>query len=178
MKYIFFPGNSFSNKEWIYTLSKEFLSEDKIILNYNHWGTEKRQIDFNKELEKIKLLNIQEDCIAICKSAGCYLSYLSSKNNYLNINKFIFIGYPYLWLENLKFNPIDALKYSNDRLLILQKENDPVAGYTDLTKILEEEGIKADIMEYERIGEDNYTHDYEDTKYLMKKIEKYLNEKY
>lgn len=175
MKYIFFPGNNFSNKKWIYTLSKKFLSEDRTILNYSHWETGERQIDFNKELEKIKVLNIQEDCIAICKSAGCYLSYLSSKNNYLNIKKFIFIGYPYLWLENLNFNPIEALEYSNERLLIIQKENDPVIGYADLTKILEEKGIKADIIKYKKIGEDYNTHDYEDTKYLMEEIEKYLN---
>ena len=175
MKYIFFPGNTISHKEWIHTLSKEFASKDKIILNYSHWETGDRLIDFNKELEKVKQLNIQEDCVAICKSAGCYLSYLSSKNNYLNINKFIFIGYPYLWLENLKLNPIEALEYSNEKLLIIQKEKDPVIGYAELAKILEEKGLKADIMKYERIGEDNNTHDYEDTRYLVEEIEKYVD---
>jgi len=178
MKYIFFPGNSISNKEWIHTLSNEFRSKDTMVLNYDHWEMGEKLIDFNKELEKIKLLNIKDDCIAICKSAGCYLSYLSSKNNYLNVNRFVFIGYPYLWLENQKFNPIETLKYADEKLVIIQKEKDPAIWYADLTKILEEKGIKINVIRYERMGEDNNTHNYEDTKYLKKEIKKYLDKQY
>jgi hypothetical protein len=175
MKYIFFPGNSISNKEWINSFSLEFNNQDKTVLSYNHWDTGEKQINFNKELEKIRLLDFQEDCVAICKSAGCYLSYLASKNKFLNINKFVFIGYPYFWLENLKLNPMEALNYSNDRVLIIQKEMDLVIGYYDISRILDENNIKVEIIKYEREGEAVDTHHYEDTKYLKEMIEEYLN---
>lgn len=151
-------------------------NQDKIVFNYNHWETNENQINFDEEVEKIKLLDIQEDCIAICKSAGCYLSYLSYKNNYLKIKKFIFIGYPYLWLGNLNLNPREALEYTSKNLLIIQKEKDPVIGYEDLTKVIKEKrNISADIIKYEKDGEANNTHNYEDTSYIMRIIEKYLN---
>jgi hypothetical protein len=174
MKYIFFPGNSVFNKEWIYTLSEEFTNKDKIVLNYNHWETGEKQISFDDEVEKIKGLDIQEDCIAICKSAGSYLSYLSSKSNFLNIGKFVFIGYPYIWLENLNINPLEALEYTGKRLLIIQKERDPVIGWKQLMNIVQERGIDANIIKYERDNEDNNTHSYEDIDYLAEIIKKYL----
>lgn len=175
MQYIFFPGNSISNKEWMNTLSLEFNSRDNLVLSYTHWDKGDKQIDFNQELEKIKLLNIENDCIAICKSAGCYLSYLASKKNFLNIKKFVFIGYPYLWLENLKLNPTEALNYSNNNVLIIQKEKDPVIGYEELSKRLRENSIKGEVIKYVRKGGAIDTHHYEDTGYLKKIIKENLN---
>jgi len=175
MKHIFFPGNSISNKDWINNLSRDFSYKDKLILNYDHWRTGNKQIDFGNEVTKIKKLGINNDCIAICKSAGCYLSYLSSKNGCLNIKKFIFIGYPYLWLKKLNIDPLEALEYLGDKLLVIQKEDDPVIGWEALLKIMEKQNFQTNIVKYKKLGEDDNTHSYDDTRYLVELVEEYLN---
>ena len=100
-----------------------------------------------------------------------FLNY--SKNNYLNIKKFIFIGYPYLWLEDLRLDPLEALKFLNDKILIIQKKKDPVIGSEELVKILNENNIQEKLIKYTRKGEPDDTHSYDDTKFLMEVIEEY-----
>lgn len=165
MKYIFFPGNSSHNREWIDRLAAEF-NHEKTVIHYEHWSSADKDIDFDLETDKISKLNITEDCIAICKSAGCYLSYILQKKNILNIKKYIFIGFPYSWLEMKDIKPIEMLKDIDQGVTILQKSKDPAMYYEQLDRIIKENNIEAKLMEYTRTGEPIDNHQYEDTKYL------------
>jgi hypothetical protein len=175
MKYIFFPGNSARNKEWIDSLASQFSNSPKEIIHYSHWYNEEESIDFEIELDKVEKLNIKDDCIAVSKSAGCYLSYLSQKRNILNIQRYIFIGFPYSWLEMKGFNPVEVLKKTGENLLIIQKGKDPAMSFDKLKNIIEENGISAEMIEYKRGGEPIDNHSYEDLEYLKETIDSFVN---
>jgi hypothetical protein len=165
MKYIFLPGNSSHNKEWIDRLAGEF-NQEKTVIHYRHWSSGDKDIDIDFETDRISKLNITEDCIAVCKSAGCYLSYTLQKRNILNIKKFVFIGFPYSWLEMKDINPVDMLKGIDTEVIIIQKSKDPAIQYEQLDRIIKENNIDARLIEYTREGEPEDNHSYEDTKYL------------
>ena len=171
MRYIFLPGNSSHNKEWIDSLAKAFTQGDKTIIYYNHWDIEDGFIDFDFELRKIKELNITEECVAICKSAGCVLSIKAYKKTYFNIDKFIFIGFPYYWARN-RGEDLEELLASIDRpTLFIQKPKDPAIPFTELKEIAEKRNMKASFIEYARVGEVCDNHNYDDIKFLQAEIE-------
>lgn len=132
-------------------------------------------IDFDLELKRVGELNINDSCIAVCKSAGCYLSYLVDKENILNIKKYIFIGFPYNWLEKREINPVEMLKEIEKETLIIQKSEDPEISFDKLKTIIEKNSFNTKIIEYKREGEPLNNHSYEDIKYLKEIIDSFTD---
>jgi hypothetical protein len=173
MKYVFFPGNSARNKIWIDSLANQFTDLSKEVVHYSHWENGQESIDFQLELDKVREINIKDDCIAICKSAGCYLSYIANKENVLDIQKYIFIGFPYSWFEMKDINPIEMLKDIDKEILIIQKSEDPAMPFGKLKSIIRKNSINAKMIEYNREGEPVDNHSYEDVKYLKETIDSF-----
>lgn len=173
MKYVFFPENSAKNRIWIDSLANQFTDLPKEVIHYSHWESGEDSIDFQLELEKVRELNIKDDCIAVSKSAGCYLSYIANKENVLDIQKYIFIGFPYSWFEMKDINPIEMLKDIEKEILIIQKSEDPAMPFDQLEKILENNDINVKMIKYNREGEPVDNHSYEDVKYLKETIDSF-----
>jgi len=174
MKYIFFPGNTPEHKEWCESLQATFNTTGSLMIYYDHWKTG-GSVVWNTELEKIKRLNIAEECVAVCKSAGCMLSMLAFSKGYLNIKKFVFIGFPYLWLKGRGDDVDSLLKNWTQPSLFIQKPYDPVMPYTSL-KILVGKLPKAYTVEYLREGESNDDHSYKDVHYLHDLIVRFVKQ--
>jgi len=175
MEYIFLPGNSAKNRVWIDSLANQFNKDSKEIIHYSHWESGEEDINFELELNKLRKLNIKDDCIAVCKSAGSYLSYIANKENVLNIKKYIFIGFPYSWLEMKGIDPIEMLKEIDKEVLIIQKSKDPAIPFEKLKIIIEKNVINAKMIEYTREGEPLNNHSYEDIEYLKEIIYSFVS---
>lgn len=175
MKYIFLPGNSAKNRVWIDSLANQFNKDSKEIIHYSHWESGEEDINFELELNKLRKLNIKDDCIAVCKSAGSYLSYIANKENVLNIKKYIFIGFPYSWLEMKGIDPVEMFKAIDQEVLIIQKREDPAIPFEKLKIIIEKNGINAKMIEYIREGEPLNNHSYEDIEYLKEIIYSFVS---
>ena len=164
MKYLFLPGNSKNNKDWIDSLSEEF-SKPQNVVHYNHWKSGEDNIDFNIELEKISKLENSDDYTVIAKSAGCILALMIEKGEFLNIKEFFFIGFPMFYIKNREINIKELLK-TNKPITFIQKEKDFQIGFEDLKKEISNIKQNANFVLYHKEGEPDDNHHYEDTKYL------------
>ena len=165
MKYMFLPGNSASNKEWIDRLALEF-DEPKEVLYYNHWSENKKDLDFNTELRILSTLP-KEDYIVIAKSAGCVLALKAVEEGILRVRKCFFIGFPILYISKLDIN-IESLLDNDIETIFIQKSKDYQIGFDDLKKQISKVKKNSRFILYERGGEPNDNHHYEDTSYLKK----------
>lgn len=176
MKILFLPGNSKRNKEWVNQLAKDTHTKlEKNTHYYNHWETGEETIDFDKELFNLKTTLSKDKYLVVAKSAGCALSLMAYKQGIVNVHKFIFIGYPYTWLEMLKIDPIDLLKDINQEILFIQKPLDPAIPFSELEEKMKNLKSSFRFLEYKRVGENINNHRYEDTKYIGEMITKSLN---
>jgi len=176
MKILFLPGNSEHNKEWVNQLANDTHTKlEKNTYYYNHWETGEETIDFDTELLNLKITLSKDKYLIVAKSAGCALSLMAFKQGITDIYKFIFIGYPYTWLEMLKIDPIDLLKDISKEILFIQKPLDPAIPFLKLKESIGEVNDSFSFLEYERVGESIDNHRYEDTKYLGEIVSRSLN---
>lgn len=164
MKYLFLPGNSKNNKDWIDKLSEEF-SSPKNVIYYNHWESGEDNIDFNIELEKISQLENSDEYTVIAKSAGCILALMLEKEKILNIKEFFFIGFPMFYIKNRNINVEELLKIEVP-ITFIQKEKDFQIGFKDLKKEISDIKPNANFVLYHKEGETDDNHHYEDAQYL------------
>ena len=171
--YLFLPGNDKGNKQWCESLRDSFDEKDKLMLFYNHWIGE-GNIDWNTELDKIMGLKIQGKTYVIGKSAGCILGLKAQKLGYIDVDRYIFIGFPYYWAKERK----DEVDYLLDNLktpsLFIQKPKDPVMGYKELKTLLNAKSLNVKTLEYKSNGEPDSDHHYADIQYLKECIQEYL----
>lgn len=175
--YLFLPGNNRENREWCERLKDNFPAEKKEMIYYDHWNG-MGNIVWDTELEKIRKLNISEDCFVVGKSAGCILGMKAENLNYLKVSRFVFIGFPYYWAVN-RGDDVDSLLSNLDtKTLIIQKPHDPVIGFSDLKEIVKRNNCSCiDMLEYMREGEVDNNHDYYDVQYLIERIEEFCRGK-
>ncbi len=167
MRILYLPGNTTNNKEWIDKLAQDTnTSLEKDILHYSHWDTGEQIINFNTELDRLENLIKDDEYIVVGKSAGCALGLMAYKKGILNVKRFIFLGFPYTWLENLGIDPDELLSDINRPVLFIQKPYDPVISFNDLKGRIEGISNFFTFLEYKREGEEDNNHNYGDTKYI------------
>jgi len=171
--HLFLPGNNKDNKRWCESLRDSFYEKDKLMLFYNHWN-ENGNIDWNTELDKIMGLKIQGKTYVIGKSAGCILGMKAQKLGYIDVDAYIFIGFPYYWALNRGDEVDYLLENLKTKSLFIQKTKDPVIGFEELDTILKARSINVKTLEYKRPSERDDTHDYEDIDYLNNEIRKFI----
>ena len=172
--YLFLPGNDKSNKQWCESLRDSFDEKDKLMFFYNHW-IGGGNIDWNTELDKIIGLKIHGKTYVIGKSAGCILGLKAQKLGYIDVDAYVFIGFPYYWALN-RGDEVDYLLESlKTKSLFIQKPKDPVIGYKELETILKAKALNVKTLQYKRPGERDNSHSYQDIIYLNKEIEVFFN---
>ncbi len=169
---LFLPGNTKDHKQWCESLMNAF-EGDNTMLYYDHWKGE-GNIQWDVELEKIKDLNLTEPINVVGKSAGCILGMKAQRLGYINVNKFVFIGFPYNWALNRGDNVDELLDNLITPTLFIQKPYDPVIGYEQLKEIIDKKGLNVSIIKYQRPMEVDNNHSYEDIPYLKKVIESFV----
>jgi len=174
--YLFLPGNSKEHKKWGESLRDSFKEDNKLMLYYDHWKGE-GNIDWNTELNKIMALDIKEKIYVVGKSAGCILGMKAQKLGYIDVEKYIFIGFPYNWAKQRGDEVDYLLENLKTKSLFIQKPKDPVIGYGELVSLLKAKRTNVDTLEYIRKGEEDNTHGYEDIEYLRDVITKYVMNK-
>lgn len=133
-------GNSSKNISWINTMNDFYKEEYNVkIVEYDNWYNEK-EMDFDKELEKVgSILGNNNFDIVLAKSIGLVIiCYLYRKINIKN-KKIVFMGYPKMMLDNENISIKDDIYKLNkdNKLLIVQQENDPLCSYEVLNKELD-----------------------------------------
>lgn len=167
MRILYLPGNTANHKEWVDKLAKDTdISLEKDILHYKHWETGDQIINFDTELERLRDLVKDDEYIVVGKSAGCALGLMAYKQKIVNAKRFIFLGFPYLWLEKLGIDPKELLSNIDKPVLFLQKPHDPVIGLCDLKERIVDMNNLFTFLEYKREGEADDNHGYDDTKYI------------
>lgn len=173
--YLFLPGNNKENKQWCDELKDSFKAKNNLMLYYNHWDSE-GNIDWDTELNKIVGLKIKEKTYVIAKSTGCILGLKAQKLGYIDVEKYIFIGFPYYWAKQRGDEVDYLLENLNTNTLIIQKSKDPVIGYDELETIIKTKGLNnIEMLLYERNNEPNDIHHYADIKYLNSIVEEYIS---
>lgn len=163
--YLFLPGNNKSNKKWCESLKNSFLTNKTEMLYYDHWDSE-GNINWETELEKINNLNITENVTVIGKSAGCLLGIKALNLGYINVDKFVFMGFPYNWAKNRGDNVDELLKSLKTNSLFIHKPFDPVISYDSLVNVLNTLGVQYSNVRYHVDNEPDDNHDYNDISYL------------
>ena len=132
-------GNSKKNIAWLKKMVELYKSEYNVkTVEYNNWQNDK-EMDFDYELEKIRNILVNDDIdIIIAKSIGLiFISYIVRNINIKN-KTIVFMGYPMNLLEKENIDitgEINKLS-SNNKLLIIQEDNDPLGSYEDVYKVL------------------------------------------
>lgn len=176
MRFLYLPGNTANHKEWVDKLAKDTNSSlEKDILYYHHWDTGEQIINFNTELERLKELVQEDEYMVVGKSAGCALGLMAYKKVIVNAKRFVFLGFPYLWLENLGIDPKELLSNLDKPVLFIQKPLDPVISFNDLKDRIGDMNSLFTFLEYKREGEPDNNHGYDDAKYIGDIIVKNIN---
>lgn len=167
MRILYLPGNTATHREWVDNLVKDTNTQlGKDVLYYRHWDTGEQIINFDTELERLKELVKDDEYIVVGKSAGCALGLMAYKQGVITVKRFVFLGFPYLWLENLGIDPKELLRNIDKPILFIQKPYDPVIAFDDLKNRIGEINNLFTFLEYKREGEVNNNHGYDDTKYI------------
>jgi len=137
MKTILLPGYSPSNKDWA-DETKAKMSRKVDVIEWDHWQGGK-SFSMKKEIEKIQNKVGDQKVNIIAKSVGTrVVMHLVTTTN-IRVNKVILCGIPtklkspttrLLFLKGLtKLNP--------KKVVIIQNDNDPFAGYEIVSKFIE-----------------------------------------
>jgi len=160
MNIVYLAGNSLNNKTWIEKVKSEFSSfSTGEILNYTHWTSGGKFIDFNTEENKLsELIKDQNDYYIFAKSVGSILTLKSIFDKKIYPKKVILCGHPYLLAKKLNFPINDYLKSLTIPTMFIQNEFDPLYSYSQLEQTLKENSP----TDYKLIkNPNNDTHDYE-----------------
>jgi predicted alpha/beta hydrolase family esterase len=172
--YLFLPGYNPNNKRWYESLRDSFKVRDKLMLYYDHWENNK-EMSWLDELEKIMVLNIQGGTTVIGKGAGCILGLKAQKEGILEVNEFVFIGFPYYWAKERESDVDFLIDNLNTKTLFIQKKKDPLIGHDELKTLLLAKSLNVETLLYERDGESDSDFNYKDVGYLKRVIENFVN---
>jgi hypothetical protein len=167
MNYLFLPGNSKGNKEWIDSLAQEF-EQPKVVIHYNHWDRGEQSIDFEDELKKIDF-PISEEITLVCKSIGCVLALKAMDQRKVVPKNCFFIGFPLFYINNHDIKSKGLLRTCKP-ITFIQKPKDPQAGFKHLEEEISYINNEATFIEYKCPGEPIDNHHYGNTKYLKEII--------
>jgi len=167
MHIIYLAGNSLNNKTWIEQVKSKFNTfSTGDILSYDHWQTEDKWINLQKESEKLtEMVKDEKDYFIFAKSIGSILALKNIFEKILNPKKLIICGFPYRAGKE-GFEEIDeCLKTLTIPTMFIQNELDPVYSFEELEKTLKENSP----ADYQLVkNSNNNTHDYEDFENLVK----------
>lgn len=139
MNIIYLAGNSLGNKTWIEKVKSEFDSfSTGEILQYDHWTTGDKFINFETESEKLaELVKDKKDYFVFAKSVGTILALITISENKFKPNKAIFCGLPYRLGGEIGV-PLDQyLKSLAIPTIFIQNEFDPVYSHAELKNVLD-----------------------------------------
>lgn len=171
MHLILLPGNSPANEPWIKEVEKALKPyfEETFVQKYKHWQTGGAYLDLEYELQ-VLAENVPTNYAIFAKSAGVYLTIKGIFEKKIAPQKCVFVGTPF------SLGRIEALKqggwlegYSLPSLFI-QQEQDPVAPYGEIKKILE--AFKVKNCQIVKIP--GFSHHYADIEKLEKLTIKFL----
>ena len=180
MKYLLAPGNSPYNANWInkiaqkLTLNCNVPPNDVLSLKYKHWETGEKIIDFEQELDVLKLLNLSDVDTVFAKSAGVILSILATIQGIIVPPlQFVFVGFPYYFAKRQNFDPLNLLNLfatkikNKSKIIFLQKPKDPAFYYQDLKNLLTNTRLKYELIKYTCPNEPINNHHYANIDYLV-----------
>lgn len=143
MHLVLLPGNSPANEPWIEEVEKALKPhfEETFVQKYKHWQTGGGYLDLEYELQ-VLAESVPTNYAIFAKSAGVSLTIKGIFEKKIAPQKCIFVGTPFSSssLEALKRR--GWLKGYFLPSLFIQQEQDPVASYEEIKKILEALKVK------------------------------------
>ncbi|MFC1790189.1 alpha/beta family hydrolase [Patescibacteria group bacterium] len=133
------PGFSPRNKDWAETIQKKLTGKIKTTIFYwPHWEsgqTEKGWL--TKEVKKIVEGANKQKINILAKSVGTIAAMLLLKNHHQLVDKLILCGIPLSGLGPIGKKRFGVLKkFSANRVLCLQNENDPLGSFSEVETFL------------------------------------------
>lgn len=137
MKTIVLPGFSAKNREWAEEVAQRVDGEIEVI-TYPHWETGKAEKGWKEEIVEQILKKYEGEKINIvAKSVGTIVAMMLLVRNPNIINRIILCGIPIADFEAGDKNIFEILQdFSTRRLLCVQNDNDPLAKYQEVERML------------------------------------------
>lgn len=133
---VIFPGNSPRNKEWGEKITEHFgVRFDRVYAqSYDHWASGEENINFEIELEKLKLTmaTMPPDTViyVFAKSAGTLLTLMAVARGIIAPRQCVFFGMPLQWAERDVFmGDWSTLASFRIPTLAFHNDHDPVTAY-------------------------------------------------
>jgi hypothetical protein len=171
MKIFLLAGQSFSNKEWIEDVEKEFKKEfpNTEVIYYEHWKTGEEYIDMDKEVSKfLKAVDsCNEQYIIFAKSIGTIVLLNSIEKLKNKPKEVVMVGVSYLLALKMGYSFKNLKKKADFKINIYQKKYDPAGS---LEKVEDISGDLVKVNEYECKGEENDNHHYGNMEYLLELV--------
>lgn len=169
MNLLLLPGNSISNKEWIYKVFNFIKKEyDKgIVHKYNHWENGEGIINLNTEIESISNYFNEGHFIIFAKSVGCLVALKAMYEKKIFPVRCYFLGFPFNWAKKNGFDFDKWMSSLNIPVVFIQNNNDPFMKCDELKNYLKSLKI-SNYKIYESRGD---THDYDNLKEIKKIME-------
>ena len=143
---IILPGNSVRNKKWGEAVSEYYGRNFDLVYvqNYDHWQVEDGQMDFDKEIKKLKdkieELHLGSNITIFAKSAGSILAILAITKGVILPARCVFFGIPFDWAFTDIFTNQNQLADFRVSTIAFHNDDDPVADYAFTKKTIEEKG--------------------------------------
>lgn len=176
-KLLVLAGGSQRNQVWGEACSEYFKSRFDMVffIHYDHWATGEKNIDFDKELEKITATvegtDNDDEWYIFAKSIGSILALKAVAANAISPTKCVFFGMPFSVVEDIIFkDDWSLLETFTVPTLAFHNDNDPTALH-DLAK--EKITALAPSIELETLHGDN--HDYLDFSSYEERITVFQN---
>lgn len=160
------------NKGWIEDVESKLRDsfEHTQIHYYKHWTTGEELIDMDYELSRlVEKIADSKDYIVFAKSAGTLLTLRAIKENKIHPTKCIFTGTAVNWGREHSYPVDDWIQNYSTPTLFMQKDQDPVISYRDLSKLLVELNVQ-NYQIYKVAGND---HHYENLDEIMLQTQKF-----
>lgn len=171
MKLVLLGGNSVHNKEWIEAVRDKLSSlfEESVIMYYEHWKSEGKKIDIEKEIDKLSGL-VHDNSVVFAKSAGIGITLRAILDGRINPLKCIFVGIPLSW-EEINGNELSPyFKNYRTPTLFIQAEKDPYASFSEVKKFLN----KNKAINCKMIEMSGSSHDYLDIDAIKDAVKEFL----
>ncbi len=142
------------------------------ILYYIHWDTGEEWADIPKESVNLqKLIGDTKDYVVFAKSIGSIIALKNIYEKTISPKKLIICGLPYLTAKASGYEIDKYLEELHVETIFIQNEFDPLAGYEDVRKIVEEK-VKVDCKVINEVGIDS--HSYRNWELLIETAEKFF----
>jgi len=173
MELLLLPGNSLRNREWIRTVERslEDLFSSTHVLEYQHWGTGEKLIDFEVELKELeKLVEGIEDYAVFAKSAGVLLALNAVYEGKITPKKCIFVGSAIGMGKKMGIDFEKWFRNFSIPTLWIQKSEDPAMSFAGVREFVKGLGVRGG--EFVEISGDD--HVYLEIRELHGHIEKFV----